>query len=125
MTQPLAIIIEDDSKLAEIFSQTLKMTGFDTQSVLDGAVALERLSEITPDLILLDLHLPNVSGDKILRYIRADDRLAKTHVFLATADHLMAQTLQDEVTLVLIKPISVSQLQLLASRILTHIHPDS
>jgi CheY-like chemotaxis protein len=125
MTQPLAIIIEDDSKLAEIFSQTLKMTGFDTQSVLDGAVALERLSEITPDLILLDLHLPNVSGDKILRYIRADDRLAKTHVFLATADHLMAQTLQDEVTLVLIKPISVSQLQLLASRILMHIHPDS
>jgi CheY-like chemotaxis protein len=93
--------------------------------VLDGAVALERLSEITPDLILLDLHLPNVSGDKILRYIRADDRLAKTHVFLATADHLMAQTLQDEVTLVLIKPISVSQLQLLASRILMHIHPDS
>jgi CheY-like chemotaxis protein len=125
MTQPLAIIIEDDSKLAEIFSQTLKMTGFDTQSVLDGAVALERLSEITPDLILLDLHLPNVSGDKILRHIRATDRLAKTHVFLATADHLMAQTLQDEVTLVLIKPISVSQLQLLASRILTHIHPDS
>jgi CheY-like chemotaxis protein len=125
MTQPLAIIIEDDSKLAEIFSQTLKMTGFDTQSVLDGAVALERLSEITPDLILLDLHLPNVSGDKILRYIRSDDRLAKTHVFLATADHLMAQTLQDEVTLVLIKPISVSQLQLLASRILMHIHPDS
>jgi CheY-like chemotaxis protein len=125
MTQPLALIIEDDSKLAEIFSQTLKMTGFETQSVLDGAVALERLSEITPDLILLDLHLPNVSGDKILRYIRADDRLAKTHVFLATADHLMAQTLQDEVTLVLIKPISVSQLQLLASRILMHIHPDS
>ena len=118
MSKPTAFIVEDDDKLAEIFSLALKMAGFEVESAQDGAVALARLSEIEPNLILLDLHLPNVSGDEILRAVRADARIAKTHVFLATADQILAETLQDDVTLVLLKPISVTQLQLLASRIL-------
>ena len=119
MDKPIAFIIEDDEKLTEIFSQALKMAGFDTEFAHDGAVALDRLAELIPDLILLDLHLPSVPGDDILRYIRADARLKNIHVFLATADQLRAEMLRDHVTLVLLKPISVMQLQKLASRIIS------
>ena len=67
MTIPLVLIVEDDAKLSEIFSLTLQATGYQTERVTDGAVALTRLAEIVPDLLVLDLHLPNVAGPDILQ----------------------------------------------------------
>ncbi len=117
MTHSLALIIEDDKKLAEIFAQALKAAGYQTEGIQDGQEALERLTEITPAVVVLDLHLPRVSGKDILRQIRADARLAKTRVMLATADPLMAETLRDTADLVLLKPISFNQLRDLAARL--------
>lgn len=121
MTNPLALIIEDDDQLCEIFSQALKLADFDTEIAQDGQVALELLDTLTPALVLLDLHLPHVAGDEILRTIRSNPRLEKVHVVLATADQIMAEALQDDVTLILLKPISVVQLKMLASRIRPHV----
>lgn len=117
MTHPLALIIEDDPKLADIFSLALKSAEFETEIVSDGNQALTWLANKTPSIIVLDLHLPYVSGKEILRQIQADDRLANTRVMLATADALMADSLREEVDLVLLKPISVSQLRDLAARL--------
>lgn len=117
MTNSLALIIEDDKKLAEIFAQALKAAGYQTEVIQDGQEALERLAETTPAVVVLDLHLPRVSGKDILRQIRADGRLVKTRVMLATADPLMAETLRDTADLVLLKPISFNQLRDLAARL--------
>ena len=113
----LALIIEDDRKQATIFDQALQMAEFETEIIRDGQAALERLAVTVPALVVLDLHLPYVSGDDILRQIRADERLAKTRVILATADPLMVRTLQEESDLVLLKPISFNQLRDLATRL--------
>ena len=82
----------------------------------DGAVAQKRLEEIIPDLIVLDLHIPNVPGNILLKQIRADERLKETRVFLATADANMAEQLRDQAELVLLKPIGFAQLRELAER---------
>jgi DNA-binding response OmpR family regulator len=121
VTNQLALVIEDDDNLSAIFAEALKMAGYQTETIQDGAVASRRIKNTTPDLILLDLHLPHVSGEEILRQIRADDRLKQTNVVLATADHLLSDMLQDQVTFVLLKPISVSQLSTLAARL----HPQN
>ena len=121
MTNPLALIIEDDDQLCEIFSHALKLADFDTEIAQDGQAALALLDKVTPAMVLLDLHLPHVAGDEILRYIRASKRLEKVRVVLATADQIMAEALQDDVTLILLKPISVVQLKILASRIRPHV----
>ena len=113
----LALIIEDDENQAPIFAQALKMAEFETETIHDGQTALERLAVVVPDLVLLDMHLPYVSGDTILSQIRADERLAKTRVMLATADAYMAENLRDQSDLVLLKPISFTQLQDLAKRL--------
>jgi DNA-binding response OmpR family regulator len=118
MTTPFVLIVEDDKKLSEIFSLTLQAAGFYTEQATDGALALSRLGEITPDLIVLDLHLPSVAGPEILRYIRGTDRLCKTRVILATADERLAETLDDQANLILLKPVSPEQLNLLVSRLL-------
>jgi two-component system, cell cycle response regulator DivK len=117
MTNPLALIIEDDHKLAIIFAQALRMAEFEPEIIQDGNTALARLAVTLPAVVVLDLHLPYVSGLEILQQIRADERLNQTQVILATADALMADTLRQEADLVLLKPISFSQLRDLASRL--------
>lgn len=116
MTKPLALIIEDDRRLANIFSLTLQ-TEFQVEVIEDGGSALSRLSTLTPALVVLDLHLPHISGKTILTHIRQDKRLAQTRVMLATADAMLAEQLKDDADLVLLKPISVLQLRDLALRL--------
>jgi DNA-binding response OmpR family regulator len=117
MTNPLALIIEDNEKLADIYSLALQAAEFDTEIIHDGKTALARLAEIQPVVVILDLHLPRIVGKSILHHIRADERLAKTRVILATADAATAEELQGKADLVLLKPISVRQLRDLAKRL--------
>ena len=113
---PLAYIVEDNLDTVMIFQSALERAGYDVEIAVDGAVAQKQLTEIVPDLIILDLHMPNVTGDILLKQIRLDDRLSKTRVFLATADANMASYLRDQAELVLLKPIGFSQLKELAER---------
>jgi DNA-binding response OmpR family regulator len=117
MTNPVALIIEDDLNLATIYAKALRMAEFETEIIHDGQTALARLTAITPTMVLLDLHLPYISGQTILQQIRADERLAETRILLATADSLRAESLQGEADLVLLKPISFHQLRDLAKRL--------
>jgi DNA-binding response OmpR family regulator len=117
MNDPFALIVEDDVRLAEIFSFALQAAEFQTEISRDGAAAVTRLAETIPDVVLLDLHLPHYSGSEILRQIRADARLSQTRVILATADGRLAESLRDEADLVLLKPISPTQLRDLAKRL--------
>jgi DNA-binding response OmpR family regulator len=112
-----ALIVEDETDLAIIFSKALQEAGFETQIVRAGDTALMWLTSTTPQIVVLDLHLPRVSGEEVLEQIRADERLATTKVIIATADPRMAETLQDRADLVLLKPIGFSQLRDLAARL--------
>jgi two-component system response regulator AdeR len=114
--KPLGYIIENYEDTLNVFTWALEMAGYQVEATRDGAVAQKRLTEIVPDLIILDLHMPRVSGDKLLEQVRSDERLVDTRVFLATADANMAAQLRDQAELVLLKPISLSQLRELAER---------
>jgi two-component system response regulator AdeR len=122
MSELLGLIIEDDDDLSVIFSEALQAAGFKTEIIQSGDQALARLAVTTPDVVVLDLHLPRVAGMDILHQIRADARLVKTRVIVATAHPRMAESLRDEADLVLLKPISFSQLRDLAA-ILGSTHP--
>ena len=114
---PLALIIEDDDTLAAMYVEALRRVHFKTVAVSDGAVAVAQVKALAPALIILDLHLPHISGDEILHRIRQDATLAKAHVIVTTADAVGAAAVQDEADLVLIKPVSLRQLRDLARRI--------
>lgn len=116
MRKQLALIIEDEPKLAEIFSLALSKD-FEVQVAYDGQSGLDRLAEIVPAVIVLDLHLPRISGKTILKQIKADERLSQCRIIIATADAFMVDELREDVDIVLLKPISVSQLNQLANRL--------
>jgi DNA-binding response OmpR family regulator len=121
MNQYLALIVEDEPDLAHIFAEALKMAGFVTEVVTDGKRALARLKEIVPHVVVLDLHLPGVDGETILRHIREEPGLAGTRIMIASADAVMADALDFAADLVLLKPVGFSQLRDLAERMLMDI----
>jgi CheY-like chemotaxis protein len=116
-SEPLALIVEDDEKLVVIFARALQEAGFKVQKVMDGQQAIQALSNLEPSVVVLDLHLPGATGDKVLAAIRSNDRLKKTTVILATADQIMADSLSEQTDFVMLKPISFSQLRDLTARL--------
>jgi CheY-like chemotaxis protein len=116
MSKPLALIIEDDPQLGQIFGLSLRGE-FETETIADGSEALAWLACSVPDVIVLDLHLPGAGGTEIYRRIRADARLAKTRIIVSSADAQLAETLREDVDLILLKPVSPMQLRNLAARL--------
>jgi two-component system, OmpR family, response regulator AdeR len=116
MSQPLAFIIEDDEVIAKIFSTAVREAKFETIIIRDGIEAKEKLESIVPDLVVLDLHLPGISGINILRSIRDDPRFEKTRVLIASADATQSEFLRVHADQVLIKPIGFYKMREVASQ---------
>jgi CheY-like chemotaxis protein len=118
MNEHLALIIEDDEDLSEIFGQALTAAGYTIEIIRDGHAAQERIKQVVPSVITLDMHIPHISGDILLQQIRSDERLTKTRVVVTTADAQMGESTRPIADLVLIKPITFSQLRDLTARLL-------
>lgn len=67
------VIVEDDQMLAEIYQTKMQMAGYDCRIAYDGLSALSLIREVMPDLVLLDLMLPQLSGDQVLAQMRKHD----------------------------------------------------
>ncbi|HWI41864.1 MAG TPA: response regulator, partial [Verrucomicrobiae bacterium] len=79
------LVVEDERDLAELVSFNLQKEGFRVLTVHDGVAALEAARNAPPDLMLLDLMLPGVSGTEICRLLKADARTAAIPVIMMTA----------------------------------------
>lgn len=116
MTNPLAFVIEDDKNLSAALGEALKDANYTVEIFNDGETARKQLQNATPTLIILDLHIPYVSGKELLHLIRSMETLKQTKVIVASADAASADALQDQADLVLLKPVGFKQLRDLALR---------
>lgn len=72
--QPLKIVIvEDNVALADIYSTRLSLIGYTCYTAHDGEEALELIQREQPALVLLDLMIPRIAGDEVLKRMRASD----------------------------------------------------
>lgn len=71
MTRHRILVVEDDSSLATLYQSALAFAGFDVAVAGDGLAALEGIDEDHPDLVVLDLQLPQIDGGTILREVAA------------------------------------------------------
>ena len=114
----LALIIEDDEDLADIFAEALRGLDIEVENVTDGRKARERLMEgEVPFVVLLDMHLPHLSGKDLLADIKKDERFAGTWTIITTADARMAEDFREQVDFALIKPILFGQLKDIVKRL--------
>ena len=117
MSLPLAFILEDDPKLAELYETVLKQCQYETKIIESGQEAQQSLKTIVPSLILLDIHLPYVSGMELLEQIQADKRFKATTVIVMTADLYTAKDLKGKVEHVLLKTHGIANLREIAARV--------
>ncbi|MFT7507298.1 MAG: DNA-binding response OmpR family regulator [Acidimicrobiales bacterium] len=78
------LIAEDDKFLQEIVTERIKRAGFKSTSVSDGAEVMHELVAQQPDLLLLDVQLPNKNGIEILQEIRNTPSVAEIPIILFT-----------------------------------------
>jgi len=117
MKQPFALLIEDDRDVSALFRHVLGMAGYRAEIALNGVEAMDKLSTETPDIVLLDLQLPGISGVDILKKMRADDRLKTVPVVVITAYAYFANSLPVQPDLFLLKPVDIHDLSNLIRRL--------
>lgn len=71
--KPKITIVEDDEPIREMYKMKLKAQGYDVSTASDGQKALQVLEEHQPDLMLLDIRLPKLPGNEVLKKVRATD----------------------------------------------------
>ncbi|RLL65014.1 response regulator transcription factor [Paenirhodobacter hankyongi] len=83
--KPRVLIIEDEDNIALALDFLMSREGFEPARLATGAGAIERIRREHPDLVLLDVMLPDVSGYEICQEVRADADLADVRILLMTA----------------------------------------
>lgn len=79
------LLVEDDDRLANVYETRLQAEGFTTKRVANGEDALATAVQLKPDLILLDVMMPKVSGFDVLDILRNTPETANVKVIMLTA----------------------------------------
>ncbi len=109
---PVVLVIEDDPWVRALETSVLGELGFETLEASNGYSALRLAASRTPDLILLDLSLPELHGVQVLEAFRSDPRTRMVPLVVISA-HLDTLTLQQAETVdaLVPKPFDVGQLE--------------
>lgn len=78
-------LVEDDDTLAEVYRQRLELEGFNVIRSVNGEEALKDAVEKHPDLILLDVMMPNLNGFDVLDILRNSPQTRNIHIIMLTA----------------------------------------
>ena len=88
-TDPKTIMIaEDEPDTAEMFAEMIRLSGYRVIKSYGGSAALGLLERETPDALVLDLMMPDISGIEVLRFVRREPRLENMPVIVVTAKSL-------------------------------------
>ncbi len=107
----LVLVVDDDARLRRFVGDTLDLAGFDVCLAGDGEAVAGLVAERRPDLVVLDLVLPGLSGLEVLRRLRATRRTLPVIMLTARDDEDdKVQALQDGADDYLVKPFSAREL---------------
>jgi two-component system, OmpR family, phosphate regulon response regulator PhoB len=79
------LVIEDDADIRELVTFKLGQVGYDVQAVGDPRAGLQAVTRVRPDLVVLDVMMPAMSGFDVCRRLRADAATAQLPIIMLTA----------------------------------------
>lgn len=101
-----AFIVEDDQSAHDLFAKIFDYIGISATSLYDGDDALDYLEQNSPDLALIDMHLPGANGIELLKYIRTQDHLKDMIAIITSSDDAAKTLSRDLADYVVLKPIN-------------------
>lgn len=79
------LIVEDNELNLKLFCDLLRAHGFEVEPVRDGREALERAREFEPELVIMDIQMPHISGLELIEQMKQEEALAPVPVLAVTA----------------------------------------
>ena len=79
------LVVEDNELNLKLFCDLLRAHGYDTEPVRDGRDALDRARAFVPDLVVMDIQMPHVSGLELIERMKADEGLRRMPIMAVTA----------------------------------------
>ncbi len=79
------MVVEDNDLNRKLFCDVLKANGFDVEPVADGELVLDTARSVTPDLIIMDIQLPGMSGVDLIAAAKQDQALRSIPILAVTA----------------------------------------
>jgi len=83
--KPKILLVDDEPDLVQVVAMRLQVAGYEVVSAYDGQAGLEKVKEVKPDLVILDLMMPKLDGYKACRLLKFDERTKKIPVLIFTA----------------------------------------
>lgn len=123
------VIVEDQPDVADLLEEMLSMDSYDVVKIHSSSGAVSLIQAEKPDLVLLDIMMPDVSGLEVLRFMRREPSMQKTPVVIVSAKTLAADIragLDAGATAYLTKPVDLNRLRnTVAQALLAADNPDA
>lgn len=112
------LVVEDDADLLYLYRTALAQAGYEVNIAESGREAFTALQEGVPDLVFLDMNMPDVHGMDVIDYIRGDARWAATRIVVITANEKwQAPAEARDVALFMVKPVTIRDVVAVANRL--------
>ena len=85
--RPLILVVEDDPSVQNLLKVLLEAEGYEVIDAADGLEGLVKMELQHPSLVILDLMMPNVTGDRVIDEIRGDVRLSRVPLIVVSGRH--------------------------------------
>lgn len=104
----ISLIIDDNWYNRDIFRMALEEARYEVIQAEGGYLGLELLENNPVDLLVLDLHMPDIDGYEVLRKMRSQSRFDATRILVVTANaHMATDEVSDLADFIMYKPISI------------------
>lgn len=121
MKQKTVMIVEDEAEAAEMFAEMMRVSGFRVLQYHSSGPAIPAIQSERPDVIILDVMMPDISGLEVLRYMRRQPDLAEIPVIVVSAKSMPVDVktgLDAGASLYLTKPVGYRDLKMAVDKVL-------
>ena len=108
------VVVEDEPAIADMLAEMMRMLGFEAIQTYSSSPAVDQISLERPDLVLLDVMMPGVSGLEVVRFMRREPQLAHIPVIIVSASAMpedVQKGIEAGATLYLGKPVTFQDLE--------------
>ena len=120
-SQKTVMIIEDEPDAAEMFAEMMRVNGFRVLKMFSSAPAIPMITQEKPDVIILDIMMPDISGLEVLRYMRREPDLVSIPVIVVSAKSMPGDIktgLEAGASIYLTKPVGFLDLKQAVEQVL-------